>query len=408
LGAVADRFGIERESRIIESGVRDVFTPHKPVNEVDLLFGRDDEVRSLIEHMNTPGQHCLLYGERGVGKSSLANVVGPILAGLLNGELMVKRCDSSDCFETIIEAPLKAVGIDLLLAEASSEESSASSVGGSLRIVEAKRNRQRAIRTTYRRPPAVSPAKAAEELRPLGALLVIDEADAIRDSADRHKLAEFIKHLSDSGASLKVLIVGIAETGQELMAAHPSVARCLSETKLGRMTESELREIVEGGASRVGLTFERDATDAIVACSAGYPHFTHLMALKCSENAIATSRSRITKNDVIEAMDAARADAEGSLKESYDAACRSYNTDMYRIVLVAAASIDAQEFSAEELRKAISTVTGEYISQGALNNYFQRLVGPTPDTILRRMAKGVYRFADPRMPSYVRIANKMV
>lgn len=405
---VTDRFGLEREGRIIQSKVRDVFTPHKPVDEVDLLFGRDDEVRSLIEHMNTPGQHCLLYGERGVGKSSLANVVGPILAGLLSAKLFVKRCDSLDCFETIIEGPLKAVGIDLSLAEASREESTGSSLKGSLRVVDGARNRQRAVRTTYRRPPEVSPAKAAEELVRLAGLLIIDEADAIRDTNDRHKLAEFIKHLSDSGASLKVLIVGIAETGQELMAAHPSVGRCLSETKLGRMTDSELREIVTGGAGRVGLYFDDDATGAIVACSAGYPHFTHLLALKCSENAAATDRTRITKDDVVEAMDAARADAEGSLKEAYDAACRSYNTDMYRIVLVAAASIEAQEFSAEELRKAISSITGQYISQGALNNYFQRLVGSAGSSILRRMAKGVYRFTDPRMPSYVRIANRMI
>lgn len=76
----------------------------------------------------------------------------------------------------------------------------------------------------------MSPAKAAEELRPLVALLVIDEADAIRESTDRHKLAEFIKHLSDSGASLKVLIVGIVETGQELMAAHPTFANELFPT----------------------------------------------------------------------------------------------------------------------------------------------------------------------------------
>lgn len=403
-----DRFGLERESRIIESGVRDVFTPHKPVDEIDLLFGRDDEVTSLIEHMNTPGQHCLLYGERGVGKSSLANVVGPMLGHLLQFKLFVKRCDSSDCFETIIEAPLKAVGIDLLLAEASREEAAGSSIGASLRVVDAGRSRQQAVRTTYRRPPAVSPAKAAEELARLRGLLIIDEADAIRDSADRHKLAEFIKHLSDSGASLKVLIVGIADTGQELTAAHPSVSRCLSETKLGRMTDGELREIVMGGADRVRLNFEEDAADGIVACSAGYPHFTHLLALKCSENAVATDRVTITRNDVVEAMDAARADAEGSLKEAYDAACRSYNTDMYRIVLVAAASIDAQEFSAEELRRAISSITGEYISQGALNNYFQRLVGSDGSSILRRMAKGVYRFTDPRMPSYVRIANRMI
>ncbi|MEK7206277.1 MAG: ATP-binding protein, partial [Pseudomonadota bacterium] len=70
-----DLFGLERESKIEKSGIRKIFTPHKPVESSDFFFGRQKEVQKLIEQLNTPGQHSLLYGDRGVGKSSLANVV---------------------------------------------------------------------------------------------------------------------------------------------------------------------------------------------------------------------------------------------------------------------------------------------------------------------------------------------
>lgn len=74
-------------------------------------------VKKLIEQINTPGQHALLYGDRGVGKSSLANVTAELLLkSLAGGKLYPKRCDSQDAFETILAEPLRDVGIDLRIA----------------------------------------------------------------------------------------------------------------------------------------------------------------------------------------------------------------------------------------------------------------------------------------------------
>ena len=401
-----DRFGLQREGKIVKSGVRDVFTPHKPVDEIELLFGRNDEVARIIAQINTPGQHCLLYGERGVGKSSLANVLAPLVAP--GGNLFAKRCDSADTFETIIELPLREVGIELGLEQRVETFERKRKFGASVKAASYERGKGSGYAETFRSPDEVSPSAAAAELTATKGLLLIDEADAISDPDDRKRLAEFIKQLSDAGASLKLLVVGIGSTATDLTAGHPSVSRCLAETKLRRLSNDELREIVTGGSQRVGLTITDGAIDTIVGCSAGYPHFTHLLTLKCAENAIADTKTKIDKDDVVAAMEAARADAEGSLKDAYDSACRSYGTDMYRVVLMAAAQLDSSEFTAEQLRGSIESITGTPISQGALNNHFQRLVADDGSTVLRRMAKGVYRFTDPRMPSYVRIANQMV
>ena len=45
------------------------------------------------------------------------------------------------------------------------------------------------------------------------------------------------------------------------------------------------------------------------------------------------------------------------------------------------------------------------VNQGWLNNYLQNIVSEGSNTILRRLAKGVYKFNDPRMPSYIKLAN---
>lgn len=81
---------------------------------------------------------------------------------------------------------------------------------------------------------------------------------------------------------------------------------------------------------------------------------------------------------------------------------------MYGHIIAAAASFATDEFTSSELRTAIQARTGEPISQYSLNNYFQRLMSEEKATILQRTAKGVYRFSDPRMRSYVRIVNHMM
>ena len=89
----------------------------------------------------------------------------------------------------------------------------------------------------------------------------------------------------------------------------------------------------------------------------------------------------------------------------YRNAVRSYSTDMYMKILVAAAAFGGDEFTANQLRKSVDALTKKKISQASLNNYFKRLVSTTEETLLVRKAKGVYKYSDRRMPSYVKIAN---
>jgi len=399
-----DLFGLERERKIADSGIRNIFTPHQPISEVDLLFGRQTEVQKLIETLNTPGQHVLLYGERGVGKSSLANVVATLLRLMLDIKLYVKRCDQSDTFESILLRPLADVGADLTLTQLDTQVDT--KLGADIKVLRGER--AKSVMASYAAHHVLSPSTVAEAIAEIDALLVVDEADAIGNLADRRKLAEMIKLLSDSGAKFKVMIVGIAGIGGELTAAHPSVQRCLRETKLERMSNAELEQIVATGSQKAGLIFSRGVINAIVSLSAGYPHFTHLIALKCAEQAVGEDRKNIDETHLKDALVLAVKDAEGTLKREYDDATRSFATEMYADIVAAAATLLTEEFNASSLREAIESRVGMPISQGSLNNYLQRLVSDDGSTILQRTAKGVYRFSDPRMSSFARMNTLMV
>jgi Cdc6-like AAA superfamily ATPase len=51
------------------------FSPHAPIDDQSLFAGRADIMLRLIDTVYQNGRHAILYGERGVGKTSLTNIV---------------------------------------------------------------------------------------------------------------------------------------------------------------------------------------------------------------------------------------------------------------------------------------------------------------------------------------------
>jgi len=63
------------ESLRLRATILTTFTPGRPINKLDLLAGREEQISKVLEAVLSPGQHAAIYGERGVGKSSLANLI---------------------------------------------------------------------------------------------------------------------------------------------------------------------------------------------------------------------------------------------------------------------------------------------------------------------------------------------
>ncbi|MCG5510208.1 ATP-binding protein [Ectothiorhodospira lacustris] len=401
-----DPFDVEKEKKILSSGVRDIFTPYQPIMSHGLFYGRSKEITAIIQQINTPGQHSVLFGDRGVGKSSLANVVAETLKPLKNDNLIKKRCDSDDTFITIIEKLLNEVGIDLQVSSSQQQKAEGGKAGIKIPVfdagVESKSTDTVSLKGVSDR--ANSPSWVAEKVKDINALFLLDEIDVI-GKEEKWKVAELVKQLSDEGSPLKFLIVGIAETASELTHGHKSVQRCLKETPLPKLSDSEVKGIIEEGGIRIGVKFSQSAIRKIVNVSAGYAHFTHLLSLKASEKAIGEGRGEIALGHIQAATDDACGDAEGVLRTAYNEATRSSNTEEFRKILIAASSITDVEFKSSSLRLAYERLWGVEINQGWLNNYLQKIVSDGNHTILRRLAKGVYKFNDPRMPSYIRLAN---
>ena len=303
---------------------------------------------------------------------------------------------------------LKECLVDIDLLESTQSEESGGNAGIAAGFANAgvasKRNKTEKKASPESR---ISPSYLAELLSKKFSfgLLIVDEVDAIKDPSVKYQLAETIKLLSDSHSTFKVMLVGVAEFSETLTNGHPSIGRCAVEIKIERMKDPEIKQIITTGAMRIKppMDFDDDVTKRIVQLANGYPYFAHLIALKCVEDALAENRKHIRVHHLPSALISATSEAEQTLRSTFDAATSSATTNMYRVVVDAASRFGVENFSAADLRRKIQEINEKSITQGALNNLFKKLVDDNHECILHRVAKGTYRFSDPRMPSFVKI-----
>src|SRR5918995_3824911 len=90
--------------------VGEAFRPAAPVDRRDLFAGRTEQIGELFAVLGQPGQHAVIYGERGVGKTSLANVTTQMIR---DANVLVARatCDASDDFGSVWRKALEEMVI---------------------------------------------------------------------------------------------------------------------------------------------------------------------------------------------------------------------------------------------------------------------------------------------------------
>jgi energy-coupling factor transporter ATP-binding protein EcfA2 len=108
-----------------------------------------------------------------------------------------------------------------------------------------------------------------------GLLMVIDEFDRVGDNS---KMASMIKTLSKN--KVKFLISGIAESYIDLIGQHGSIERQLSEgkIKINPMTEEEIEWVFElaSGNSKGFIQFEKAFKEEVIVRSYGFPYYVQL------------------------------------------------------------------------------------------------------------------------------------
>jgi energy-coupling factor transporter ATP-binding protein EcfA2 len=294
--------------------LREAFTPTRPKQEVNALFvGRLATIRRIISAIEEERANVVLYGDRGRGKTSLANAVEQIAAQA--GYLTIKMtCSAELGFEDMFRTLLARVPGDYHRGGASARAAlpsgqpplAAGPGGGSF---------------ADRLPEGVySVTRLAEVMHGITGthvLMILDEYDRILSEDTRNKLAELIKTLADKGTAVTLFVIGVAESVDHLLGKHPSIQRALVAVHLPPMADREIERIILVGADAAGLGFTADVRRRIVGLSKGLPYYAQLLSLHAARVAAARGVTQVERRDLVEAVRRCVAEAERSLIESY-------------------------------------------------------------------------------------------
>ena len=184
----------------LEIRLTQTFSLAAAIDRKALFHGRHAIIRRLIATANQAGQHAIIYGERGVGKTSLANVLSSYLEPFTS--------------ETISTARVNCYG-----------ETTYTEIWNSLfeqiEIPTVEKYGDLTLNDVYR-------VLRGEDARKL--ILIVDEFDRIQDPDIDIMFADTIKTLSDFSLDTTLILVGVADDIDDLITEHESINRCLAQT----------------------------------------------------------------------------------------------------------------------------------------------------------------------------------
>ena len=375
--------------------VGETFRPAAPIDRRSLFSGRSEQISELFAIAGQPGQHAVIYGERGVGKTSLAAVTAQMLA---SADYLCARatCDASDDFGSVwrkaldelkIHTSRQAVGFAPGTREAT--DSLASFLGDGPVTPHAVRG-------------ALERASRHQDL-----VVFIDEFDRLRDTAVRVLFADTIKTLSDRVGRVTIVLIGVAGSVGELVREHGSIERALVQIHMPRMTRAELAEIATRGIEAARMTIRPDAVTKITALSQGLPHYTQLLTQLAAHRALGQRRIVVSTRDVDAAVGRALDRAQQSVVEAYEDATADSRRSLFPKVLLACALAPENDFglfTPSDVREPLSRILGRSTRTAAFSRHLDELSGEERGSVLHKQGEGRmtrFRFANPLLQPYV-------
>ncbi|RBP07392.1 AAA ATPase-like protein [Roseiarcus fermentans] len=377
-----------------------VFTPGAPINERELFSGRKDQVLKIVEAVSQRGCHAILYGERGTGKTSLSNMITAFLARRQAFVVSRTNCDISDTYSSLWAKAFKDI-------EAAKRRPD---IGfGGLRNPLTAPPQDYALNSDT--PDGVR--RTLQGIAATAALIVIfDEFDRIRRPDAITAMADTIKALSDHAVNATVLLIGVADSVDELIREHQSIERALIQVHMPAMSDGEIRGIVMSGFERLAMEIEFEACEDLVQYSQGAPYITHLLSIYSARAALG-ARSMIVCAEHVEAgMIRALDQWQQSVKSLYDDAVRrARNPALHRDVLLACALADVDEqryFVAGAVGAPLSAIRDRDVAPLTSARVLKDLSEPGTGQILHRAGEGArrrYRLFNPILRPYIIMRN---
>jgi predicted outer membrane protein len=239
-------------------------------------------------------------------------------------------------------------------------------------------------------------------------VIIFDEYDRVpKGDVASGLLADTIKSLSDHSVDATIIIIGVADSIDDLIAEHKSVERALVQIQMPRMSEQELFSIIEKGFKHAEMEIEFEERCQIAALSQGLPHNAHELGLLTGYATLDSGNIKAKNCDVETAIKQAVRNAQQTTVASYCQAIDSPHQNIYREILLAAAlakTNDLGYFSTGDLRKPLAVIAQKNYGIDAYMRHLNSFCKDSRGRVLERRGERRryrFRFSQPIMEPYV-------
>ncbi len=359
-----------------EAKLMQAFSPGTAISQSNWFRGRRAPIRRIIDAVNQSGQHVAIYGERGVGKTSLANCLAEFLRPFTSEVIASHRvnCTRDSSFQDIWNALFALIGAPQW--------------------------------PPYERLTPNDVLAALPRRQKL--ILILDEFDRIENPDLDAAFADTIKGLFDFAVDTTLVIVGVADDIDDLIEEHQSIDRCLVQVPLERMNSGELAEIVQSGIEFAGMTVSADAVASICTICLGLPYYAHALGLAVGRVAVDNSRTNIEASDVTTGAANQVRDSQSTIVSRYDLATASPRKENFFTQVLLACALSPTDptgrFRAADIREAYSNIMRRRYDIPSYVGHLHKLCEAERGAVLQRhgAAHNVrFRFTDPMMQPYV-------
>lgn len=368
-----------------------VLTIDRPTVGAEFI-GRHDVIRRLFDMISMPGDHAVILGEPGIGKTSLLNAVSEHLcdAGVA---VLRTRTGNGSTFDELVRDAVTHITVapndEMRFAPVPPEQEDAEPLSEMLPEGE------------------ISVSDLAELLDQQLAghpVFIVDDYDRLDNALADRAFADLINLLSENWAQATIILCGRGDSADDIHPNHDISFQHLIELPTRLFRPAETLFLIDRIAQAASISFDEDGRKLILATSLGIPNAVQVLAQAAVLVAIETKRDEVGRNEAIQAMKIVANDFDPQMKNAVDAIVGNDPDDEFAqmIFAVAAAHTDwfgrffrAQIF--ESVRRRFPEIADEPDEMLAM---LDSLCGNDETTLFRKRGSE-YRFRDLRIKHYL-------
>ncbi len=386
-----------------------VVSPNGPIISCEHLVGRQDQLDRIEKALYSPGRNIFIYGERGVGKTSLAATAANLWQSSDSDYIDISCAPDTTVKSLVANIASQAVKATWMTESKITEQANIGCKWLSYSLKSEVSSTDLASKI-HGLSDALEILKEVASIHSSSPVVVVDEVDRIEDEGEVDLLADLLKQLGDKRVKLKFIFTGVGSTLHEILGAHRSAIRQLETIELPRLSWNARWEIAINALKAFNIDIPKEIYIRLAAVSDGYPYYVHLIVERLLWHLFEKEEEAIVVSwdDYYKALDDAIFGIEAELNRPYQLAVNQRER-AYEHVVWSTCADEWQGASLQEMYSQYKNIVPQIdgVDELPYEKYTSRIRNLLKDShgaILKKgKKKGYYEYREKVLRGYIRM-----